>query len=680
MSASVPDISQDLDAAMKLLDAGQSVAEGRELAEQTYERALRDHGREHPLVGQARLVLAEAHIQCDDFIAAERQARKALPLLEQGLGKLGTPYIEALLVLGRAMALRQDTESAAEAFAAAGESLQACLERDTAHPDQVADLLRFVDSLGRQELAVPVAEMVGQREQRQDDDAWSEELRLEALAVLGMGLFKSGRLDEAEPVLQRTVVEAERCGEPRRQIDALGLLAALACARGEPDRGAVLIQQAMERAYERFDDPGARAGMLFGMGEAHLMLGAEGPAEALFEQSLQEQMCAGGGLDAQQVPARQHLYVICMAQERFADALRHLRRSAAIGVAMASGDDPGVQEMVQGMVNIHGALGGHGDAVELLTEELELASMPSLLQMPAAHEALELLRHEDPWSRPALEQIAAAVSGRPPGRQSRWRLWRARCRAEAAGEPEIIWQVLKLVLLARWRGRVGLLRCLSLQVCARKIGHERAYRELKALLDKADELDFDAAGLHYALGKIALELCDWDALVWHNRWLQQHRPRLAADEVANDLAYALANRGTDLEEAEAMARRLLRRLHPLHPARWFGARSSVRNTLGLALLRQGRAEEALPLLQKAFAGQTDIIHGMHLAHACHVCGLEEEVQRLFILIAAMPVGESYAIEQRRLKNFCKGAGDPSELFDEPRPEAEAHCQPVADRG
>ncbi len=673
MSASVPDICQDLDAAMELLGAEQTVPEGRELAEQTYERALRDHGRGHPLVGQARMVLAEAHIQGDDYIAAERQARKAVPLLEQGYGGQHPLYIEALLVSGRAMALRKDAESAAEAFARAGESLLACLEQGAVNAEQVGCFLGLVDSLGRQELGVPVAELLSRRAPGEDEQ-WVDELRLEALAVLGIGLFRQSRLDEAEPVLQRAAAEATRRGEPKREIGALGLLAALASAAGDPDRGAALVQRAVELAMEQFPDAAERAGVLFEMGEAHLALGAEGPAEALFEQSVEEQMSAGGTLDVDQVPARQHLYVLCMVQQRHADALAHLRRSAAIGVCVAEADDPGVAEMLARMVELHSALGGHGDAIALLTEELELASAPSLLRIPSAHGALDLLRYEDPWCLPALEHIAVAVTGRPPRRQSRRQLRRARRRAMKAGEPEIAWQILKL-LLTRWRGRVGLYRCYILQECAKKIGHERAYRELAALLDKAEELDFDAAGLHYVLGKTALELCDWDALVQHNRWLQQHRPRLSTMEVANDLAYGLANRGSDLEEAEAIVRQQLRCLHRLRPARWFGARNSLLDTLGLALLRQGRSQEALPLLQQAYAGQTDIIHGMHLAHASHACGRVDEARALFATIEDMPVNEWFAIEQRRLKRCCLAAeGDPDKLFGQPQPAEQAHCQ------
>ncbi len=88
----------------------------------------------------------------------------------------------------------------------------------------------------------------------------------------------------------------------------------------------------------------------------------------------------------------------------------------------------------------------------------------------------------------------------------------------------------------------------------------------------------------------------------------------------NALGYTLADAGMRLEEAYGLIRRALE-MEPEHPA--------ILDSMGWVLFRQGRVDEALPYLERAYAKEPDAEIGAHLGEVYWELGDREAARRVW---------------------------------------------------
>ena len=129
--------------------------------------------------------------------------------------------------------------------------------------------------------------------------------------------------------------------------------------------------------------------------------------------------------------------------------------------------------------------------------------------------------------------------------------------------------------------------------------------EAEAVLRAIAAGDPASAGPYIALGNLRMQTHDYiGALKEYDDALQRAPDN---DLVMNNVASLNAEHGFDMERSAALAARMHAK-HPKDPA--------VADTLGWTLLRQGKLEQALPLLQQGAAGMPgNPVHRYHLGAA-----------------------------------------------------------------
>lgn len=135
----------------------------------------------------------------------------------------------------------------------------------------------------------------------------------------------------------------------------------------------------------------------------------------------------------------------------------------------------------------------------------------------------------------------------------------------------------------------------------------------QALAEKPEHPDFlyDAALLAERLGQ-------FDRAEQHLQRLIELKPDSA--HAYNALGYSLAERGVRLDEA----RRLIARALELAPDDPF-----IQDSMGWVLFRQGKPEEALTILQRAYAQKADAEIAAHLGEVLWTLGRRDEARRIW---------------------------------------------------
>jgi Flp pilus assembly protein TadD len=99
----------------------------------------------------------------------------------------------------------------------------------------------------------------------------------------------------------------------------------------------------------------------------------------------------------------------------------------------------------------------------------------------------------------------------------------------------------------------------------------------------------------------------------------------------NALGYSLADRGIRLDEAHA----LLSKAMQLRPSDPF-----ITDSMGWLLFRQGKAEEALVLLQQAYAARPDNEIGIHLGEVLWVLNRQDEARKVWREVRGRDAGNA----------------------------------------
>ncbi len=267
--------------------------------------------------------LAEARAMARDTKAAEPLARRAVAVAESASDDVRCLTYE---ILGIVLMGKLDLDGAAEAFR---ESLR-----------------------------------IGRRA----GDAWLESLALNRLPIV---LGWQGRLDEARSYLLAARESADETGDWADYSLALGMLAALALARGAFEEVESLARQAVSIAR--------RSGYLWG---AALAISAVAPARALSGRLDQARDAAGlletlGAL-AREVPpawgavaALLRLRLSALAGQK--DAAAHERAGELVGVLLATETDPQILPALCSCVEI-AALHGDAELAERAATRIESAA------------------------------------------------------------------------------------------------------------------------------------------------------------------------------------------------------------------------------------------------------------------------------------------------------------------
>ncbi len=141
---------------------------------------------------------------------------------------------------------------------------------------------------------------------------------------------------------------------------------------------------------------------------------------------------------------------------------------------------------------------------------------------------------------------------------------------------------------------------------------------LEALTEAVERFP-NQAQLHFFMGSVQERLGKVEETIFSMRRVLELEPDHA--QALNFLAYTYAELDRNLEEAEVLARRAL----TLQPKDGY-----ILDTVGWVLFKQGRVEEAIPYLEKAFKkeGQESII-AVHLGDAYYRQQLVEKAKRMY---------------------------------------------------
>lgn len=144
--------------------------------------------------------------------------------------------------------------------------------------------------------------------------------------------------------------------------------------------------------------------------------------------------------------------------------------------------------------------------------------------------------------------------------------------------------------------------------------HAQAYEVLqraRARFPKDTELMYD-------LSMVAEQLKRHDEAESLLRQLMSEQPDQA--NAYNALGYSLADRGVRLDEAQTLLSKAMQ-LRPDDPY--------ITDSMGWLLYRQGKLEEALVLLQKAYATKPDLEIGLHLGEVLWALNRQEEARKIW---------------------------------------------------
>ncbi len=158
------------------------------------------------------------------------------------------------------------------------------------------------------------------------------------------------------------------------------------------------------------------------------------------------------------------------------------------------------------------------------------------------------------------------------------------------------------------------------------------------LLDEALEAEPGDHGLLYARALARVQLDDLAGAEADLRAILEDEPDDA--HALNALGYTLADAGERLEEARELIGRALE-LEPDHPA--------ILDSKGWVLYRQGKPEEALGYLERAWARQPDPEIGAHLGEVLWT--LEREAEARAIWEAAQEIDDEHPVLQETLERL-----------------------------
>jgi putative PEP-CTERM system TPR-repeat lipoprotein len=441
------------------------------------------------------------------------------------------------------------------------------------------------------------------------------------------------RLTAGQPVAAATLLEEVLAVNPR-DATALLLRGRLRLDAGQPAQAVADLRAALR------DQP-ASAEIVGRLAQAHSAAGEPALAREVLIEAVK---FAPGQPDLRLLLAADHIdrrewrAAGAEIDTALRDAPRHLRaHEMKAALALAQGDRAGaLRAWEQAKAQMPGEPAPH----------LRLGALLAQLQRPdAALREFDAAAVKFPQAHePQLAAVALLVSLR------RFDAAAARIEAMARAEP-------RNLLPHQLRGDLAMARgepAIAQQHYARLVelaptlpaGYLNAARARAALRDEAGALAWLQRGEEATGGDFSLALARADWLGRFGRFAEAisayevlHRRQPAHDAVANNLAFLLAETRDDrasLERALVLAERFAGSANP-----------GFLDTLGWVRLRNGRAAQAVPVLERALAmAPGSALTQLHLGLALHEAG--ETARARDLLRAALQSGQPLArAEQAR---------------------------------